>query len=91
MQDAEQIISSLTLQETPCSLEICACMEDGHVFKKIAVLDKATGGLVSFFNKNGEDMLSEPMRLNFSRAATDNDRCVILFVIYFIDCKCLLN
>lgn len=68
------IESSIKVQETMDSLEFWCRDEGAKYFVRRSVLDKNTGMLVSFCDTNGDEILVKPMRPNFTRAATDNDR-----------------
>ena len=66
--------SSIKVQETLDVFEVWVRNEEDRFMKKCATIDKETGEISSFCNHLGEDILLEPIRPNFTRAPTDNDR-----------------
>ena len=66
--------SSIRFQEASGSIEIWVRSNNERYMRKYAVVDKATGCLVSYCDRNGTELLLEPLIPNFTRACTDNDR-----------------
>jgi len=66
----------LKVQNTKDTVEIWLRRSVDKYFSRSAVINKHTGNLDSFRSKGGEEILSNgmPMKPNFTRAITDNDR-----------------
>lgn len=69
----ERAENRLDVRDNLDCLEIYRRGDDGSI-AKCAVLDKSSGWLSEFCDLDGRELLSQPLRPNFSRAATDNDR-----------------